>query len=200
MNYKLPIIILLSIMLISSIGLFVFNKNKINSIKNLPKITPTTSPIITPVIKDQVQIDLYLDPEITSAKVGDEVNFSVRINSNNLLLIAAETYFSYNPKVLTIDAIQPGTIFSSPNILLNKIDSQLGKISYAIGTFQPIASNGLLFRISGKIKSLPINNTIDLTFDQTNTKIGLESPNNSKLYSADEIINLYHETQMSVIN
>lgn len=195
MKLKTPILFLIIVAILAGFGLFFVNsyRNKTNKAVVPPQKTEPVK-----IVKENVSLDLYLEPEQKTAKVGDDVNFLVKIDTNKLILIATETYLKYDPNIISIDSIQPGTVFTSPNILLNKIDPQLGKISYALGTFQPAPSNGLLFTISGKILAMPAKGVLDLALDKNATKIGLQSPTNSKLYAPDEIQVQYHESQMTI--
>ncbi len=192
MKLNTPIVFLIIVAILAGFGLLFVNNYRNKTLIPSKKEIPLLS------VKEKVTLDLYLEPEQTTVKVGDNVNFSVRIDTKKLILIATETYLQYDPKIMSVQSVQPGTVLANPNILLNKIDPEVGKISYAIGTFQPSPSNGLLFTISGKIRALPAKGVLDMTFDRNAVKIGLQSPTNSKLYAADEIQVLFHETQMTI--
>lgn len=57
----------------------------------------------------------------------------ITITTGKNTVTAVQLDLAYDPKLLTNVAIQKGTFFTEPVILLNNIDSKTGKISFALG-------------------------------------------------------------------
>ena len=57
----------------------------------------------------------------------------VIIQTGKNLVTGVQLELSFDPKIITNVSIQQGTFFSKPVILLNNIDIEAGRISYALG-------------------------------------------------------------------
>ncbi len=169
------------------------------SVSPPPNIVKKTLPV--PQTKDSVPLvraKLMLEPEITSIRPGEEVNYVVRIDAGNAFIVGAETYFNYDPNLISVESLEPGPVFTKPEILAQSIDPNSGKITYAVGTFTPSSGKGIVFKI--KVKGVTASPSIQslLSFDRDKTKIALVSEDGSKRYSETETNLEFAENQLLV--
>lgn len=130
-------LILILLLVVVTVGLLV-----IALIPNLksPIVTRLTPAPATPA---------YLQTELSfSTPVNTTLNSystNVLISTGNNKTTAVQLEISYDPKVLTNVDIQPGTFLIMPVVLLKKIDTVNGRISYALGmnpSQKPTGGNG----------------------------------------------------------
>ncbi|GEM_PF-2529214 len=79
---------------------------------------------------------LFLSPSVLGVTDGESASISVVVDFQGNQRTSRPTFIqielSYNPAVLTNMKIQPGNFLTNPAILLQKIDSKTGRISYAL--------------------------------------------------------------------
>jgi hypothetical protein len=75
---------------------------------------------------------LSLSSETQTLQLGQTATIAVLIHNVNPHLNIAQVDLGYDPNVLTIDSITPGTLFKNPTIALDTIDPVAGRISYAL--------------------------------------------------------------------
>lgn len=111
-------ILLILLLIASAAGLLALSLNT----NQTPKET-------VPVVVAETTLSL------TSPRASESgtLTSDVVINTHGNKVTAVQLEFSYDPKVLGSFELKPGTFFSSSVELLNKVDKQNGKISYALG-------------------------------------------------------------------
>lgn len=115
----------------------------------------TTEPVPTPTSRKTTlsptppaftTITLSPNP-VTLAQTGT-VNVIVDTGGNSLTAVQLE--IAYDPTYLTNVSIQPGTFFPNPVQLLNTVDDQTGRVTYALGITPaqtPISGSGTVATI-----------------------------------------------------
>ncbi len=135
-------LILILLLVVATVGLL--------ALALLPNVKPPlgTKPTVTPALT-YAQTTLSLSTPVTTALNSYSTNVLISSGSNKTTAIQLE--ISYDPKVLTNVAIQPGTFFTTPAVLLKKIDTVSGRISYALGispSQKPTGGNGTVATIT----------------------------------------------------
>jgi hypothetical protein len=104
------------------------------SIMYIKQQNPIIESIERPIISRLEPARTTLSFETTQqvAKEGQTVTVAVIIHNPNPHPSIAQLEISYDPTVITIDAINPGTFFKRPMIALQEIDPVAGRISYAL--------------------------------------------------------------------
>ncbi len=157
-----------------------------------PQMVQTTKPNVV------VQANVMVEPLKTTVSVGEETEYQVKITAPNSKVVAIQADFNYNPKAIEVLSIIPGPLLPDPDILLEQISPETGKISYAVGTKQPVAGEGVAFNIRVKpLISTPQTSPL-LTIDQQNTKVALHSIDGKKQYSESETKIMIKELSLSV--
>ena len=121
---------------------------------SLPTITQTT-----PIVQQQpvAQATLsFSEPTVTTSTTSARTyTVPVNISTGKNKVTAVQLELQYDPKLLTNVAVVPGSFFTNPIPLLEQVNSQTGRISYALGispTDQGISGTGvvahLTFRVS----------------------------------------------------
>ncbi len=75
---------------------------------------------------------LSFSPNPVSAKAGQNISLDVNLNFQNDLPTVMQLEIGYDPTILTLVAVTPGTFFTDPTILLNTNNPRTGRISYAL--------------------------------------------------------------------
>lgn len=89
-----------------------------------------------PGTKKYQQTRLTLQPEklvISSNSASETQTIAVKINANTNKVTGVQLEIGYNTKVLSDVEVTPGTFFNKPVVLLKKINTEKGQISYIIG-------------------------------------------------------------------
>ena len=169
-----------------------------NTVKNKVAPLPTASTPVSSTL-EKVQADLNLKPEFSSVKVGDEISFTVTIDSHNLGVSGIQSEFNYDPKVLSIEAIEPGPFLNQPVVITKTIDPAQGKISYALISLKYSTGVGPLFTIKARAtaKNTGLNNP--LFFSKNETKVGLASTTKDKRYSEAETVIIFAENTVNIL-
>lgn len=90
----------------------------------------------------------------SSRQIAYSIPITIATKKNKVTAVQLE--MSYDPQVLTRVSLNPGTFFSKPVILLNKIDENNGRISYAIGASpntSGIEGEGIVAKLTFQAKS-----------------------------------------------
>ena len=117
-------------LLIFVLGLIVLG---LLAIAFLLKPTPPSSTIAKPTpVPAQTTLVISSAP-VKNAQNPLKYSADVTINPGQNKVTAVQLELNYNPKELTNVEIAPGTFFDNPNVLLKKIDTVNGRITYAIG-------------------------------------------------------------------
>ena len=169
-----------------------------NAVKNKVTPLPTASTPASSTL-EKVQADLNLKPEFSSVKVGDEISFTVTIDSHYLGVSGIQSEFNYDPKVLSIEAIEPGPFLNQPVVITKTIDPAQGKISYALISLKYSTGVGPLFTIKARAtaKNTGLNNP--LFFSKNETKVGLASITKDKRYSETETVIIFAENTVNIL-
>ncbi|MGA2911845.1 MAG: cohesin domain-containing protein [Candidatus Levyibacteriota bacterium] len=130
-------LILILLLVIVTVGLLVIAL--IPNLKSPIVIRPTPAP----------EMPAYLQTELSfSTPVNTTLNSystNVLISTGNNKITAVQLEIAYDPKVLTNVDIAPGTFLTMPVVLLKKIDTVNGRLSYALGmspSQKPTGGNG----------------------------------------------------------
>lgn len=102
---------------------------------------------------------------------------NVLINTNGNKVTAVQLELSYNPQDLSDFKVEPGNFFTDSVELLNKIDGENGKITYALGVSPGQIGkmgNGVLAKIT--FQKLKTFGTTEISFDPKSLVTVRESP------------------------
>jgi hypothetical protein len=94
-------------------------------LKSIPAMFPTQ-----PVTESENT--LSITPSILTVNAGKTTTVQVILDSKGELPTVVQMELAYDPYEFASVAIIPGTFFSSPQVLLNNINANNGRISYAI--------------------------------------------------------------------
>lgn len=111
-------LILIIVLILSVVGLLFLSL----------KPQPPKEEVTVPVSVAQTTLALTVPRATESAFLSDVV-----INTRGNKATAVQLELSYNPEALTEVDIAPGTFFATPDELIKKIDTENGRISYALG-------------------------------------------------------------------
>lgn len=96
---------------------------------NIPQpniVTMPTPPVAQTVI-------LFDQTSMSTASANPLYSLPVIIQTGKNLVTGVQLELAYDPKIITNVSIQQGSFFSNPVVLLNNIDIEAGRISYALG-------------------------------------------------------------------
>jgi hypothetical protein len=150
--------------------------------------TNTNTPIKQPAVNPRayLQSDLsFSTPLIASAGA---YNTNIQINTGNNKVTGVDIRLSYDPTILTHLDIQPGSFFTNPVVLLKKIDSTKGTITYTIAinpNTKFVTGKGTVATISFVPATTKISTPIDF---QTGTEISAVGFPSSVLNAASDLI------------
>lgn len=74
-------------------------------------------------------LSLSSNPKLIGSSYTDDVT----IDSGANIVTGVQLELTYDPKVLTAVDVTPGTFFENSNVLIKKIDTVNGRITYALG-------------------------------------------------------------------
>lgn len=92
---------------------------------------PNIVTIPTPSVAQTVLLFDEIAMSTTSAKPSYSIPIIIQTGKN--LVTAVQLELSYDPEIITNVSIQQGAFFPKPVVLLNNIDKENGRISYALG-------------------------------------------------------------------
>ena len=176
------------------VGFLLLTRNVSFRPEKIPSpVTPSPTPLET------VQTRLTLSPQQDSVAVGETLVYNVSINTLGKGVLGVETYFNYDPKMLTIISLKPENFLKNPIPLIETIDKKQGKIGYALGGLEAVQGTGILFKIQTKVIAQPTGVINPLMFDQTNTKVALESVSSDKRYLEEQTVVVFEEKPLSIL-
>ena len=78
------------------------------------------------------QCALQMEPTTVNTQPGKKTTINISIGSDDGYPTTVQLELAYDPRVLTGMTINPGSYFTNADILLNNIDQNTGRISYAL--------------------------------------------------------------------
>ncbi|MEK7517526.1 MAG: cohesin domain-containing protein [Patescibacteria group bacterium] len=110
-----------------------YNPSSYDKVKS--PVSPTPTPTPEPLAQTELRFGVLESFPPVSSPNGEKITYSIpiTISTNKNKITAVQLEMSYDPKVLTIISLSPGTFFPKPVTLLEKEDEDNGRISYAIG-------------------------------------------------------------------
>jgi hypothetical protein len=104
---------------------------------NLKKMYQNNSPIVSnspnhAVRTQTLESTLFLSPKTINTSSGKPTSVDVIIKDAHELPTLIQIEIAYDPNVLSDVHITSGNIFSHPIVLLNSVNENIGRISYAI--------------------------------------------------------------------
>jgi len=137
-----PTLILIIILFLFTGGLLILALNK--SLYKPTQIIQPPTPSIKPLPTSNVAVAesdsavaetslLFGSLEIASSS-GKPKTYSlpIIINTGTNKVTAVQLELSFDPNILTNVNITPSTFFKNPNVIINKINTDIGRISYAL--------------------------------------------------------------------
>ena len=123
----LALIIVLGLIALGLIALALFNKNTFQQAQNIQPV------ILTPTLSDPVQTILTISSTPIRLSTPSAFSSDILINTGQDHVNKVQLEISYDPKILTKVDITPGAFFTDPQVLIKTIDSENGRISFALG-------------------------------------------------------------------
>lgn len=124
-----PTLILIIILFLFTGGLLILALNK--SLYKPTQVIQPPTPSIKPVISETALLFGSLEIASTSG-IPKTYSLPIIINTGTNKVTAVQLELSFDPNILTNVNIAPSTFFKNPNIIINKINNDIGKISYAL--------------------------------------------------------------------
>jgi hypothetical protein len=137
---------LISGLVIVTIILFIIALRSNNQLNPPPPVTQTQ-----PSPTSAAHSVLMLSPNPVMVKPGAAGSVDVMIDTADNNVTAVQLELAYDPKTITNVKLTPGTLFTNPVVLINKNDTQAGRITYAFGIApnqQTIQGKGVVATIS----------------------------------------------------
>jgi hypothetical protein len=126
---KKTLMLIIGLALIA-IGLIALALNKNKTFQS----TQTAQPVIeTPTLSDSVQTILSFSPLPIRLATPSSFSSDILINTGQDHVNKVQLEISYDPKILTKVDITAGPYFTDPQVLIKTIDSENGRISFALG-------------------------------------------------------------------
>lgn len=158
-------LLLIGLLIIITTGLVLI---ALNSPYSPPPVAqPTIAPpqVKLPVEQTVLRFD---NPVMATESAAQTPTFSLPlvINTGTNAVTAVQVELAYDPKVLVKVAVNPGSFFNNPIVLLNDVDETTGKISYALGISPQdngIKGEGIVATISFQAKAASPQST-SITF------------------------------------
>lgn len=127
MSNRTLILIALLILITTGLVLIALNSPYSPPTPAPPPIAPNKAlPIKQTVAETVLRFD---DPFAANAVYS----LPLMISTGRNAVTAVQVELSFDPQVLTKVTVNPGSFFNNPIVLLNDVDQQAGKISYALG-------------------------------------------------------------------
>ena len=95
---------------------------------------------------------LTLNPANITVKKDVETLVTINIDTNEDSVSAVETILSYNPKIIEVADITPGSFFEKASVLEQTINQKKGNVTFALGGIRAKQGKGTVAKI--KIKGL----------------------------------------------
>jgi hypothetical protein len=110
---------------------------------------PTPSPFI--------ESSISFSPDTINTNSGKSNEALIEINTQGKYPTLIQLELAYDPSVISEVSLIPGTLFTSPIILLNNIDKKTGRISYALSVPDGETSKQLLGTVAKLIFTINKN-------------------------------------------
>ncbi|MFH0863555.1 MAG: cohesin domain-containing protein [Candidatus Gottesmanbacteria bacterium] len=128
----LMVVFIIGLWLIS--GLFILSSKSNKPVSTyLPPLTTSPIPPASPVVADAI---LSINPLVIKTTKDQTVKVDIMLESTGTAL-ACDLDINYDPNVLTLEKITPGTFFNQPMEFSKSINEAQGKIFYALGSVLP---------------------------------------------------------------
>lgn len=120
-----------------------------------PKITQTAVPTKEPVEQTTLSFGI---PVIATSSSAVTLNYSLPVNieTGKNKVTAVQLELQYDPRILTNVAVVPGPFFANSDVLLNQIDTETGRISYAFGiglTDSGVTGKGIVANLTFSVRA-----------------------------------------------
>ena len=93
--------------------------------------------------------EIYQIQEDTTPSASSPFYSDVRIQTGTNKVTGVQLEIKYSPALLTNVEIMPGDFFQNPTVLIERIDTQEGVISYALGSeYEGISGEGIVVTLS----------------------------------------------------
>ncbi|MEK7571046.1 MAG: cohesin domain-containing protein [Patescibacteria group bacterium] len=127
---------LISGLVLVTIILFIvaFNANRQQQ-EQQSQIVPSSAPIAqgTPAPSVPAHSVLSLSPNPLAVAPGQQGKIDVAIDTSDNDVTAVQLELSYDPTLVSNVQLTPGALFENPVVLINKVNAQEGKVTYAVG-------------------------------------------------------------------
>lgn len=168
-------LILIIILFLSTGGLLILALNK--SLYNPTQVIQPPTPSIKPVLPETSLLFGKLETA-TSSGIARLYLLPIIINTGTNKVTTVQLELSFDPSILTNVSIAPSTFFKNPNVIINKIHTDTGKVFYALAATQPEGSKqgeGMLATFAFESKMSSGSSTITFLPRTFVTAEGLES-------------------------
>ncbi len=167
-----------------------------------PRIFPTPAPpatsVVVPVVK-KVQVNLKLQPQSPSVKVGQEFTYDVMVDAQKFLVSGVEVKLNFDPQATSLVKLIPGQFLTKPVVLEETVDATNGTIKYALGALQQSTGSGTVFQVRMLAKAPKSSLGSVLSFDRENTKVGLKEQGAETSFAEAVVQNVYTEQPISIL-
>lgn len=108
------------------------------------------------------QSSIVLVPREVTLGVGKKKTISVNIDSSEDKISGVELVFSFDPKIVRVDAVLIGDFLPNSTVFINEVDNQAGKARFNVGTLTPRMGEGAVAYVrltalkAGKTSILPV--------------------------------------------
>lgn len=92
-------------------------------------------------------VTLTLTPSDTSLVAGKGVNADVALDTKGEKVTVAELQLSFDPKVIHIEDISPGSFFKEPVVLQKEIQNGGGKAVFIVGGMEGALGTGTIAKV-----------------------------------------------------
>jgi len=139
MTRKLWLVFAIILLVVTAIGVSVYRVYRFS-----PNVDRSTAP---PVPTSRAKTTLSVD--VANARVsGTSLEIPIAIDTGGNTVSIVELHLGFDAKLLTGVSIQPGSFFSNPMIIENKVDGNNGTIVMTLSTLTPRQGTGPLVTIS----------------------------------------------------
>lgn len=124
-----PTLILIMILFLSAGGLLILALNR--SFSNPTQVTEPPIPSISPVIPETSLLFGSLETA-SSSGIPKTYSLPIIINTGANKVTTVQLELAFDPNILTNVNVTPSAFFKNPNVVINKINNDVGRISYAL--------------------------------------------------------------------
>lgn len=173
-------------------------------------ISPTQTSSLTPA--SHADTSLYFSPEYIELSTSNSASLDLMINSGKNQITGIQLEIGYDPVVFSDITLTPGSFLPQANVLLNKNDTENGRISYALvlpPSVSPIRGTGIVAKLK-LVKQIAVENasnptTISILPKSLVSAIGIEGSvlletKNANILYISSTIPVSPQTQTSEMN